>query len=187
MGQFHLFFHCQCSSLWAANSQRRLLHQWPLEEAEHQPVGLSNFNRCLWLSGYYCNQKWRCGCPPTQKLINSQGWWKGKFALFWMPATWGQRGGARQGRTPGQRPTPLLQWQSVAKSFYRQRKGAMCRNSTVSSDSHLEIGHAVVWSASFWLSSVNLQFEGRFVPVSLRPVLRIVAAYVMATVWSSCS
>ena len=37
------------------------------------------------------------------------------------------------------------------------------------------------------LSTVNLQFQGRFVPASLRPALRIVAAYVMATVWSSCS
>ena len=35
-------------------------------------------------------------------------------------------------------------------------------------------------------STVNLQFHGQFVPVSLRPVLRIVAAHVMATVWSSC-
>ena len=29
------------------------------------------------------------------------------------------------------------------------------------------------------LSTVNLQFQGQFVPLSLRPVLRIVAAYVM--------
>ena len=37
------------------------------------------------------------------------------------------------------------------------------------------------------LSTVNLQFKGQFVPISLRPVLGIVAAYVMATVCSSCS
>ena len=38
------------------------------------------------------------------------------------------------------------------------------------------------------LSTVNnLQFQGRFVPISLRPILGIVAAYVMTTVWSSCS
>ena len=36
------------------------------------------------------------------------------------------------------------------------------------------------------LSTVNLQFQGRFVSILLRPVLRM-AAYVMATVWSSCS
>lgn len=37
------------------------------------------------------------------------------------------------------------------------------------------------------LSAVHLQFQGRFVPISLRPVLGTVAAYVTATVWSSCS
>ena len=37
------------------------------------------------------------------------------------------------------------------------------------------------------LNIINLQFQGQLVPISLRPVLGIVAAYVMATVWSSCS
>ena len=37
------------------------------------------------------------------------------------------------------------------------------------------------------LSTVSLQFQGRFVPISLRPILGIVAACVMATVWSSWS
>ena len=37
------------------------------------------------------------------------------------------------------------------------------------------------------LSTVNLQFQGQFVPISLRPALGILAACVMATVWSSCS
>ena len=36
------------------------------------------------------------------------------------------------------------------------------------------------------LSTVRLQFQGRFVPISLRPALGIVATYVVATVWSSC-
>jgi len=31
------------------------------------------------------------------------------------------------------------------------------------------------------LSTVNLQFQGQFVPISLRTVLGIVATYVMAT------
>ena len=35
------------------------------------------------------------------------------------------------------------------------------------------------------LSTVSLQFQGQFVPVSLRPILRAVASYVMATAWSS--
>ena len=37
------------------------------------------------------------------------------------------------------------------------------------------------------LSTVSLQFQGWFVPISLRPVLGIVAAYVVATAWSPCS
>ena len=37
------------------------------------------------------------------------------------------------------------------------------------------------------LSTVNLQFQGPFVPISLWSVLRIMAAYVLGTVWSSCS
>ena len=37
------------------------------------------------------------------------------------------------------------------------------------------------------LSTVTLQSRGQFVPISLRPILGIVAAYVMTTVWLSCS
>ena len=36
-------------------------------------------------------------------------------------------------------------------------------------------------------SSSNLQFQGPFVPISLRPTLQIVATYIMGTVWPSCS
>ena len=36
------------------------------------------------------------------------------------------------------------------------------------------------------LCTVHLQLQSQFFPISLRPALRIVAAYVMATVWSSC-
>ena len=35
--------------------------------------------------------------------------------------------------------------------------------------------------------TVNVQFQGPFISISLSPILRTVAAYVMATVWSSCS
>ena len=37
------------------------------------------------------------------------------------------------------------------------------------------------------LGTVNLQFQGPFVPISLWSGLRIVAAHVLDTVWSSCS
>ena len=37
------------------------------------------------------------------------------------------------------------------------------------------------------LGTVNLQFQGALVPNSLWSVLRIEAAHVLGTVWSSCS
>ena len=37
------------------------------------------------------------------------------------------------------------------------------------------------------LGTVNLQFQGPFLPISLRLILRLVAAVVLVTVWSSCS
>ena len=37
------------------------------------------------------------------------------------------------------------------------------------------------------LGTVNLQYQGQFLSISLRPNLRIVAAYFMATVWLSGS
>ena len=47
----------------------------------------------------------------------------------------------------------------IGQNFYRQRKGATCRNSTVSSDSHLEIGHR--WSDQHHLDGLStLQFQG---------------------------
>ena len=49
------------------------------------------------------------------------------------------RGRRKEGWTLMQRPTSSHPQQSMRKSFYRLREGATCRNSTVSSDSHLEI------------------------------------------------
>ena len=37
------------------------------------------------------------------------------------------------------------------------------------------------------LGTVNLQFQGPFVPISLRLIFTIVAASVVGAVWSSCS
>ena len=37
------------------------------------------------------------------------------------------------------------------------------------------------------LGTINLQFQGPFVPISLWPVLGTAAAHVLGTVWSSCS
>ena len=71
----------------------------------------------------------------TLKPIKRQGWWKGKFALFWRPATWGEGGRLSKGQLPRA---------DGARAFIGGGRGAACRNSTVSSDSHLEFGYAVV-------------------------------------------
>ena len=74
-------------------------------------------------------------------------------------------------------------WRPVGKSFYRQKDGATCRNRSQFWQSSWNWS-LVVWLASSWfvLGTVNLQFQGLFVSVSLRPILTIVAACVMATV-----
>ena len=62
------------------------------------------------------------------------------------------------------------------------------QESTVSSNSHLEVVIGGLTSVILIaLSTVNFQFQGLFVSISLRPVLGIVAACVMATVWSPYS
>ena len=43
----------------------------------------------------------------------------------------------------------------------RQREGATYRNSTVSSDGHLETDHAMVWSESSWFFKVQLIISSR--------------------------
>ena len=111
----------------------------------------------------------------AQKPVKRQSWWKGKFALFWMPAASKDGGLLSKGLLL---PPPQ---QSGGKSFYRPREGVTYRNSTVSSDVILKLVILIV------LSTFNLQFQGWFVPIYLRPILGIVAAYMMATVWSSCS
>ena len=73
----------------------------------------------------------------------SQLWsqWRGKVGwneclLYRRDWPWEEVGG----QTPAKRPTPS-HWPSGSKSFYRQRERATGKNSTVSSDSNLEIGH----------------------------------------------
>ena len=62
--------------------------------------------------------------------------------------------------TSVQRPPPH-HWQSVNKSFYRQRKADTCRNSTGSSDSHVEIVlSGLTCVILIILCTVNLQFQG---------------------------
>ena len=86
-----------------------------------------------------------------------------------------------------QRPTPPTdnQW---ARAFIDAGRGlhAETAQSALTVILTLVIG-GLIGNILIVLSTVNLQFQGQFVPISLRPALRIVAAYVMVTVWSSCS
>ena len=91
------------------------------------------------------------------------------------------------GRTPVQRLTPPTdnQW---ARAFIGGGRGlhAETAQSALMVILKLVIG-GLTSVILIVLGTVNLQFQGWFVSISLRPVLGIAAAYVMATVWSSCS
>lgn len=66
--------------------------------------------------------------------------------------------------------------------MHRRREGA-----TGSPRSRLEIVKCGLASIILIaLRTVNLQFQGWLVPVSLTSFLGIVAAYIMTAVWSSC-
>ena len=119
----------------------------------------------------YCNQKW--GLFACCLKVTDEARLVERKSCFILDAgTWG-----------GGRMDLLI---IHGQSLYRQREGATCRNSTVNSDSHLETGHW--WSDLHHLDGfITIQFQGRFASIFLRPILRIVAAYVMAIVWSSHS
>ena len=84
---------------------------------------------------------------------------------FWILATCGE-GACLSTHTPQQ---------SGGKKFYRWREGATCRNCTVSSVILKLICGGLISIILIALSIVNLQFQGQFIPISLRPILRIVA------------
>ena len=82
--------------------------------------------------------------------------------------------------TSVQRPAPPGAT-SGARAFIDRRRGlhAETAQSALTVIFKLVMGGSVIVVV---LCTGNLQFQGPFVPVSLRPVLGIVAAYVMGTV-----
>ena len=90
-----------------------------------------------WLLGEskcdYVTESW--GPGPRHSKANKQARWKGKFALFRMLAT-----GVGEDRCLSKGGSPSTDNQR-GKSFYRLREGATCRNSTVCSYDHLQVGH----------------------------------------------
>ena len=82
-------------------------------------------------------------------------------------------------------PTTGSQWDKI---FYRQSGGILHVETTASPDSHLQTGLRCSDQHHLGcLGTVNIQFQGPFVLISLQPVLGCVAAHVLGTVWSSCS
>ena len=78
-------------------------------------------------------------------------------------------------------PNPGSQW---GKSFNRQEgPHAETAQSALTVIFKLVIG-GLTSIILIVLGTVNLQFQGPLVPISLSPVLRTVAAYVVGTVWS---
>ena len=112
----------------------------------------------------------------TQKIIKRQGWWKVCFILDagnW----WGEGGGWVDSCS---KANSLSQW---ASTFTGEWRGNMRSQPWVI----LKLVSGTLTSVILIILSImSLQFQGPLVPISLRPVLRTVEAYVMATVWS-CS
>ena len=125
---------------------------------------------------------WGVQLLPVQEPVNRSGWWKGKFALFQMQATGGEGCGHPSKANSPPTPTP---WQAGSESIYRQSQGRGQHAETAQSS--LTVIFKLVTgglpsSVLVALGTVNLQFRGALVPISLQSVLRTVAAHVL--VWS---
>ena len=128
----------------------------------------SSYPLCLWRMCPCATERYVLGIWlfTTQKPVYRPGWWKGKSALFQMLATGGEGGGHL---SKSQFPHPA--WQAGSENFYRQNRGAgvTCRNSTVISNSHLQLVISGLTSIILvLLGTVNLQFWGALVPISVR-------------------
>ena len=114
-------------------------------------------------------------CGVWLHAAQKPGWWKGKFISD--PSHWGWGGGAGGHLSRGRLPTLAT---SGARAFVDRRRGlhAEREESALTFIFRLVIG-SLISITLVVLGTVNLQSHGPFVPISLRPVLGIVAAYVM--------
>ena len=118
----------------------------------------------------YCNWKW--GLVTHCLKANKGARLVERKACYMLDA--GNWGG---GWTHVQRLTPSPSGQSVDKSFYRQRQRITCRNRQSALTVILNWSCGGLTSTILTvLSTINPQFQGWFVPICLRPILRIVAA-----------
>ena len=129
------------------------------------------FQILLLLHSPYSSGNWKWGSAAHHpKPIKIAG--KESLLYFgcWQPSSGGSVGGCVS-------KDQLLPCSSQgARDIIEWGKGLMCWNSRVSSDGHLEIG-GLTSVILIVLRTVNLQFRVQFVPVSLRPIFGIVAAY----------
>ena len=82
----------------------------------------------------------------TQKPVNRPGWWKGKFALFQMPATGGE--GGRHLSKGWLSPSPDKQG---VRDFTDKSSGRLHAEASQSSLTVIFNWSSVVWLASSWL------------------------------------
>ena len=125
----------------------------------------------LWKRSWlFCDRKWGLAAQHSKAF---PGWWEGKFIL--VAGNQGDRGGC----TSVQRPI-LYPDNKGAKAFIGSGRGLHAE--TVQSALTV-IFKSVIGDLTnvilIVLSTISLQFQGWFVPISLRPVLRTVAIYVM--------
>ena len=112
----------------SAKTNRSLEGEKRWEGSRIQCICLSKMGRSLRLLEKFVSEKLQtiterfvCGFRllAAQKPVNRPDWWKGKFALFQMPATGGGQG---------------------VRVFVNRAWRATYRNRTVISNSHLQIG-----------------------------------------------
>ena len=139
--------------------------------------------QCLAHSGDSINTCWKCewkcnwkGGPAAHhsKAIKVARLVERKICSFWMLAASRDGGLPSKGWLP---PPPTVR----GESFYRQKEGGTCRDDTAPT---VILKLAIGGQSSvilIGLGTINLQFHSWFVPISLRPILRIVAA-----VWAFC-
>ena len=162
----------------------------------------------------YCYWKVGVWLLTTQKPVNRLGWWKGKFALFQMPVTgggwtsvwrptpptlgsqWGKSIYRQEEGATCRNPAQLsLTVQSLSHVLLLATPWPAARQASLSITTSWSLLKLMSSSVIFRLvtgglvilvvlGTVNHPFLGLFVPISLRPVLRIVAVYLVETVWS---
>ena len=161
-------------------------------------LSFSDIYKCLlhaW-EEYYINfccgnvtERVRWGTAAAQKPINRPDRWKGKFALFQMPPTWG--GGVDicpKADSPHLPPPHTHMATSGARAFIARMRGLHAETAQPALTGIFRLVISGLTSVILTvLGTVSLQYQGPFVPIYLWPVLRIVTAHVLGIVWSSCS